>query len=145
MAPKRAAGFLIYRLISNEIQYLLMKASYGNFHWTPPKGHVDADESDYETALRETHEEAGYTEDDLIIYKNLYKILNYQVNGKSKVVIYWLAQLRDATKNPLLSDEHTEFKFLNKTDAILLCGYKDFANMVEELDVEIKKIHGFNQ
>jgi bis(5'-nucleosidyl)-tetraphosphatase len=35
---KRAAGFLVYRLVSSEIQYLLMKASYGNFHWTPPKG-----------------------------------------------------------------------------------------------------------
>lgn len=35
---KRAAGFLVYRLVSKEIQYLLMKASYGSFHWTPPKG-----------------------------------------------------------------------------------------------------------
>jgi len=40
MSPKRAAGFLIYRLLADEIQYLLMKASYGSFHWTPPKGHV---------------------------------------------------------------------------------------------------------
>lgn len=35
---KRAAGFLIYRLVSSEIQYLLLKASYASFHWTPPKG-----------------------------------------------------------------------------------------------------------
>lgn len=37
MATK-AAGFLIYRVISNQIEYLMMKASYGKFHWTPPKG-----------------------------------------------------------------------------------------------------------
>lgn len=35
---KRAAGFLIYRIISSDIEYLLMKASYGIKHWTPPKG-----------------------------------------------------------------------------------------------------------
>ncbi|KAG5668942.1 hypothetical protein PVAND_016848 [Polypedilum vanderplanki] len=142
MTAKRATGFLIYRLISNEIQYLLMKASYGNFHWTPPKGHVDPGESDYETALRETHEEAGYNEDDLIIYKDLNKTLNYQVKGKPKVVIYWLAQLKNPQHMPTLSDEHTEFKFLNKNDAIKISGYKDFAEMVEYFDKEIRKIHG---
>jgi len=72
----------------------------------------------------------------------LCKTLNYQVKGKPKVVVYWLAQLKDATKNPTLSDEHTDFKFLNRKDAISLSGYKDFANMIEELDVEIRKIHG---
>lgn len=35
---KRAAGFLIYRLVASDIEYLLLKASYGSFHWTPPKG-----------------------------------------------------------------------------------------------------------
>lgn len=35
---KRAAGFLVYRLVSSDIQYLLLKASYGSHHWTPPKG-----------------------------------------------------------------------------------------------------------
>ena len=73
------------------------------------------------------------------------KTLNYEVKGKPKVVVYWLAQLRDATKDPTLSDEHTNFKFLNKKETIALSGYKDFADMVEELDFEIKKIHGFSQ
>lgn len=37
---RRAAGFLLYRKFESEIQYLLLKASYGNKHWTPPKGFV---------------------------------------------------------------------------------------------------------
>lgn len=37
---RRAAGFLLYRKFESEIQYLLLKASYGNKHWTPPKGIV---------------------------------------------------------------------------------------------------------
>ena len=35
---KRAAGFLIYRKFNEKIEYLLLKASYGSHHWTPPKG-----------------------------------------------------------------------------------------------------------
>lgn len=35
---KRAAGFLIFRRLNSQTEYLLLKASYGNKHWTPPKG-----------------------------------------------------------------------------------------------------------
>lgn len=36
-------------------------------------GHVDPGESDYETALRETEEEAGLTKDNLKIIKDFKK------------------------------------------------------------------------
>lgn len=39
---KRAAGFLIFRRLNAQIEYLLLKASYGNKHWTPPKGTIFA-------------------------------------------------------------------------------------------------------
>lgn len=38
MATKVAAGLVIYRKYSGTIQYLLLRASYGDKHWTPPKG-----------------------------------------------------------------------------------------------------------
>lgn len=93
-------------------------------------GHVDPGEDDYQTALRETQEEAGYLASDLNIYKDQQKVLQYKVKGHDKTVIYWLAELIDARKNPTLSDEHTEFQWLQKNEAIALSGYKDFAEMV---------------
>lgn len=36
--PLVAAGFIIYRMFQNSRQYLLLQASYGDKHWTPPKG-----------------------------------------------------------------------------------------------------------
>ena len=56
---KRAAGFVIFRRLHEQIEYLLLKASYGDFHWSSPKGHVDPGEDDYTTAVRETREESG--------------------------------------------------------------------------------------
>lgn len=34
-----AAGLVVYRIVNrNLFEYLLLKASYPPFHWTPPKG-----------------------------------------------------------------------------------------------------------
>lgn len=81
--------------------------------------------------MRETNEEAGFTPDDLQIYMDQQKILNYKVKGNDKTVVYWLAEMRNDQKNPTLSDEHTEFRWLNKDEAISLSGYKNFAEMVQ--------------
>lgn len=103
-------------------------------------GHVDPGEDDYTTALRETQEEAGYFADDLIIHKEQMKILEYKVKGKNKTVVYWLAELRDASKDPKLSDEHTEFRWCAKDAAIDLSGFRDFAQMVDHFHDQIKAL-----
>lgn len=101
---------------------------------------MDPGEDDYTTALRETHEEAGYATNDLTIYKNLSKTLEYKVKGKPKTVVYWLAELRDQQRNPILSDEHTEFRWLPKDEAIKLSGYPDFAAMVDYFHDQIGQL-----
>ncbi|XP_037960242.1 bis(5'-nucleosyl)-tetraphosphatase [asymmetrical] [Teleopsis dalmanni] len=128
---KRAAGFVIFRRLCDQIQFLLLRASYGTYHWSAPKGHVDPGEDDFTTALRETQEEAGYSENDLIIYKDSCMTLNYNVNNKPKIVVYWLAELKDPQKAPTLSDEHTEMKWLPKDQAKEIVGFADNQQMIE--------------
>lgn len=102
---------------------------------------MDPGEDEFTTALRETKEEAGYLDDDLIIHEELKHTLCYQVKNKPKETTYWVAQLKNPLKLPTLSDEHTEFKFLTKKHAIEIAGYADFAKMMDFFEVEIKKIH----
>ena len=40
MQGKTAAGFVIFRKVSNTVEYLLLQTSYGEHHWTPPKGQL---------------------------------------------------------------------------------------------------------
>ena len=74
------------------------QASYGQKHWTPPKGHVDPGENDMTTALRETKEEAGLDKSDLKIMEKTWE-LSYPVKDwkdgivKQKSTIYFLAEL----------------------------------------------------
>lgn len=66
--------------------------------------------------------------------------MNYNVKGNPKVVVYWLAELVSG-KDPTLSDEHTDFKFLRKDEIKSLARYPQFLRMVDYFDKEIKKLH----
>ncbi|XP_076751016.1 purine phosphoribosyltransferase family protein Apf [Xylocopa sonorina] len=132
----RACGFVIFRRVQTKIEYLLMQVSYGKHHWTPPKGHVDPGESDMETALRETEEEAGFSASDLKIFKDVKQELTYIVNGKPKIVIYWLAELLNNEKPVRLSDEHQAFKWLPLEEACQVAEY-------QEMQDALKKFHDY--
>lgn len=105
-----------------------------------PSGHVDEGEDFYTTALRETQEEAGFTEKDLKIHKHLKKTLTYNVNNKLKVVVYWLAELI-SDRDPTLSEEHTEFKYLKMSEIPDFSPFPDFNDMACWFEKEIKKLH----
>ncbi|KAM3956700.1 purine phosphoribosyltransferase family protein Apf [Aphomia sociella] len=140
MSPTRAAGLVIFRNANQALQFLLLQTSYGEYHWTPPKGHVDPGESDWITALRETKEEAGLTENDLEIYKDISKMLHYNVKGKPKVVVYWLAKLKDPQKEVKLSNEHQDLKWLPVQQAQDLSGFEDMKKLLAEFYEKAQKL-----
>ncbi|KAJ8977489.1 hypothetical protein NQ317_001772 [Molorchus minor] len=120
MAPKVAAGFVIFRRMCEKVEYLLLQTSYGIHHWTPPKGHVDPGETEMLTALRETEEEAGL------------------VKGKPKTVYYWLAELINPNAQVKLSDEHQDYKWLELDDACRYSAYGDMQEVLHDFDKYIR-------
>ncbi|XP_029947913.1 bis(5'-nucleosyl)-tetraphosphatase [asymmetrical] [Salarias fasciatus] len=127
----RACGFIVFRRLGNaipppgNIEFLLLQTSYGEHHWTPPKGHVDPGEDDLTTALRETKEEAGLGTEDLRVMNGFVQELRYEVRGKPKEVLYWLAELKDPGTAVTLSDEHQDYRWARLEEACSLAGYKD--------------------
>ncbi|KAF7398441.1 hypothetical protein HZH66_006338 [Vespula vulgaris] len=136
---KRACGFIIFRQIQDAIEYLLMQASYGEHHWSPPKGHVDDGETDFETALRETEEEAGFVKNDLKIFQDAKVELKYNVNGTPKTVIYWLAELINPNQSIRMSSEHQAYKWLGYQEACNLAKYADMQNALTQVNEYINK------
>ncbi|KAI7795667.1 bis(5'-nucleosyl)-tetraphosphatase [asymmetrical] [Triplophysa rosa] len=132
----RACGFIIFRRLvqhppPDNIEFLLLQTSYGEHHWTPPKGHVDPGEDDITTALRETQEEAGLSEDQLCKVDGFLQKLHYQVRGKDKEVLYWLAELRDPNTRVILSDEHRDYRWARLQEACELAKYKDLEDTLQ--------------
>jgi len=137
-----AAGLVVFRRNESNLEYLMLQTSYGEHHWTPPKGHVDfEDEDPLSTAYRETLEEAGLKKDDLKLYDSTRKMLKYHVRGRKKTVIYWLAELtNDAAIK--LSDEHQDYKWLPLSAAIEIGKYKDLGNLLKCYDKMIRQESG---
>lgn len=144
-AEVRAAGLLLFRWRSNSgeqvdaadstankapIEFLMLKASYEPYHWTPPKGHVDEGETCVATALRETKEETGLSETALGVLPDFERRLYYEARGKRKETTYFLARLLDSEKVVMLSNEHTEFRWLSPQKAAELGGFPDFRAVV---------------
>eukprot|EP00794_Sanderia_malayensis_P009935 gene9935-10955_t len=123
----RAAGLMIIRQLSKNtsFQYLMLQTSYGEHHWTPPKGHVDKGESDKDTAVRETQEEAGLGPSDYKIIPDFVDTINYEVRGKRKSVIYYLARLNIYDHPIVLSDEHQAYKWLDVKAACEFARYQE--------------------
>lgn len=90
----RAAGAVLWRRLSDELLQiaLIHRPRYND--WSFPKGKAEENESDISCAYREVLEETGYVSQFGPELGNV----NYEVDGKKKVVKYWAAQ---AIGNPI--------------------------------------------
>ena len=103
---------------------------------------------DYETALRETVEESGFSQEMLKIIPDFKVELYYQVKSRRtqhelvpKVVTYWLAELMDFEKNVVkLSHEHQDFKWLPLKETCDLSGFKDMNEAFEKSSQKIESL-----
>ena len=60
MKREKSCGVLVLRRQEEELYVVLLRHRFGG-HWSFPKGHVEAGESERQTALREVREETGLT------------------------------------------------------------------------------------
>lgn len=57
---EKSCGVLPYRMMDGQQEFLLVFETYSKC-WSLPKGHIEAGETDIQTALRELYEETGLT------------------------------------------------------------------------------------
>ncbi|KTF86451.1 hypothetical protein cypCar_00011389 [Cyprinus carpio] len=145
----RACGFVIFRRLAQQpppdnTEFLLLQTSYGEHHWTPPKGASHSPHDAFTVfnsfyshflfepqglpvmlTLERTQEEAGLGKDHLRMVDGFLQRLHYQVRGKDKEVIYWLAELRYPNTQVILSDEHQDYRWAKLEEACKLAKYQD--------------------
>ncbi|BES99986.1 NUDIX domain [Nesidiocoris tenuis] len=122
MAEVRAAGLLIHQIVEKKIVFLLLQSAFSPFHWTPPKGHLEKNESEMDAAFRETEEECGIKRHQLKLFGDPVPI-RYVANGAPKLVTYWCAKLVDPKATVKLSDEHMNYKWADIAEAKKLIAH----------------------
>ena len=104
---EKSCGTIPYTLKNGTVNYLLIKAKDDGFCGFP-KGHMENNETEIETALRETYEETSL---NVEINSDFRYETSYQMeNGNTKVVVYFLAEYEN--QNPKRNEDFEDFEFL---------------------------------
>jgi len=147
MPSEKSCGAVIFK--QNTVRkYLLLH--YEGGHWDFVKGHMEGNETEKETVLRETQEEAGIT--DLAFIDGFRHRIGYYYRraGRTvfKEVIFYLLESRtDAVR---LSREHVGFDWLSYEKAYVRLTYKNAKDTIEKArdyleSIEQKKLSGATQ
>ena len=109
----RAAGAVLWRRLSDELLQiaLIHRPRYND--WSFPKGKAEENESDISCAYREVLEETGYVSQ----FGPELGSVNYEVDGKKKVVKYWAAQAIGNPIHPIDLGEVDQLIWVNLDDA----------------------------
>lgn len=87
MKREKSCGAIIYKYENSKLYILLLKHNQG--HWSFSKGHVENEETEKETALREIKEETNL---DVCIDNNFRYITTYSPKENTiKDVVYFVA------------------------------------------------------
>jgi bis(5'-nucleosidyl)-tetraphosphatase len=120
MKQEKSCGAMILRRRegANDLEVLVIRQNQG--HWCFPKGHVEKDETEQETALREVKEETGLS----IAFVNSFRDeTSYSPQeGVMKQVVYFLARPAGGHEH-IQEDELTEMRWLKPYDALALITY----------------------
>lgn len=133
MLHEKSCGAIVYRKSHGNTEILLIK-HLNSGHWSFPKGHVEAGETEYETASREVREETGI---DIIIYPTFREIVSYSPKKDTfKDVVYFLAKAKNFDCTPQ-EDEISEVKWVEIDRALQLLTYENDKIIVNKAKSEI--------
>jgi 8-oxo-dGTP pyrophosphatase MutT (NUDIX family) len=139
---EKSAGCIVYIQEKKRRLYLLLYKKASDHYkesWGFPKGWVEKGEEDRETAIRETKEESGLT-DVQILPGFVEKIhIFYKKEGQmvSKDIIYFIAKTEQ--KDVKVSFEHSGYEWLPYKEAAERLTFKSDRETLQKADEYLKK------
>jgi 8-oxo-dGTP pyrophosphatase MutT (NUDIX family) len=113
------AGGIVYRIHSNQPEFLIITARKNRAHWVLPKGHIEVGETLKEAALREVKEETGVMAEIVsAIGKSQYKIDDEKITA-----MFFL--MKEKTALPTSESEGRQIKWLPLPEALSLLSFPD--------------------
>lgn len=134
MVYEKSCGAIVYRRFHGNVELLLIKNANGG-HWSFPKGHVERNETEEETALREIKEETGI---DVVLDTNFRHMITYAPKKDiSKDVIYFLAKAISYDYTPQ-EEEIAQIKWVEINHANSILSYDNDRQLVTKAKGVIK-------
>ncbi len=137
MTHEKSCGAIVYRKFHGNTEILLIK-HINSGHWSFPKGHVEGEESEIETAKREIMEETSI---DVIIDPTFRETVTYSPKkDTTKVVVYFLARAKNVDFVPQ-EGEISEIKWVDISHACHILSYENDRTIVTKAKNAIRDSH----
>ena len=134
MFHEKSCGAIVFRRFHGNIQILLIK-HINSGHWSFPKGHIENNETETETAVREIKEETGI---DVNIDPTFRETVSYfPKKDTQKVVVYFIAQAKNFQYKPQ-EDEISEIRWVDIVYAKQILTYENDKTIVNRALKAIK-------
>ena len=137
MMYEKSCGAVVFTIINNEIKYLLIRNLHGIYGF--PKGHIEKDETEKETALREVKEEVGI---NITLIDNFRITDEYRVPQKQNVtkqIVYFLGEYYNQDFI-YQKEELSDALLVNYEKAISLFQYESSKRILKEANDFLKRI-----
>ena len=119
MKTEISIGIILIK--GNPLKFLLLKRM-DNKMWDFPKGHLRNGETHENCAIRELKEETQISR--IFLFKDFKEEFTFtNPKGSSRKIILFLG--KTSRKDPILSEEHTHFKWCNYEKAYYLVKFKE--------------------
>lgn len=138
MQFEKSCGAVVYRKYHGNIEILLIK-HVNSGHWSFPKGHVEDDETEIETAKREIMEETSI---EVMIDPTFRETVSYSPKKDvQKEVVYFIARARN-TNFTLQQAEVCDARWIDINYASNVLTYDNDKKIVNKAKNVIKKDAG---
>lgn len=135
---EKTCGAVVFTEENGRIKYLLCRERSG--YWIFPKGHMEAEETEWETARREIREETGLE----VTFLDSFRTVNQHTlarEGKPNIVkknVYFLARFDKQVYVPQKS-EISEIALLDFGEAMAVIQLDDFKGILREANDFLKR------
>ena len=134
MIYEKSCGAIVYTDVNGERLYLVEQMLGG--HWGVPKGHVEENETEEETALREIKEEVGL---NVIIDSGFRTVETYSPKeGFIKDVVYFVAYSK-SMDTVMQAEEVRDIKWVKIKEATDLIEFQDMQQIMIMADTYLCK------
>ncbi len=126
MKRERSCGAVVFTTVDNECRFVIIRSQNGIYGF--PKGHMNPEETERYTALREIREETGL---NVRILPGFRRVVEYTIpsNGNLKKVVYFLAKYSD--QEPVRQPEEIKsIELMNYEDALRILPFKSSKDLL---------------
>ena len=136
MLHEKSCGAIVYRKSHGNTEILLIK-HINSGHWSVPKGHVEGNETEVETAIREIKEETAI---DVMIDPTFRETVSYYPKRDTqKTVVYFIGKAKNYDYIPQ-EEEISEIRWVDIGYASNILTYENDKNIVNKAKAAIKEL-----